>query len=318
MAKEEFHELHRLSHILFIMMDSCRSDVFQAANTPVISSLAPKGEAAAFACFTTPSVLGYMANFPPHLGGQQRPVLFPDTEQVTPWVPTYYRERGYTTAWLSANPMIHNLERGTKLFSSTFDIYRSMEYNLSPGAIADIARDIEDIVAKSDVEKKPVFLATLLMDTHVPYSAEDSFHFSHDKSFEENFANQVKAVEYIDKWIPAFINPFLKTGKGVQVMITADHGDLMGEELGGRRDWGHDPRDDHRLVCTPLFHIPWAECFVTAAKRTEYEKEVGADAVTDRLVESLVGRVGPEQAQRLLKKRRKQANRDGASPIFGQ
>ncbi len=309
--KREVEKAHEKSHILFIMMDSCRSDVFQKANTPNFSRVGEKGAAGAFACFTTPSVLGYMANFPPQLPQTYRPVLFPDTEQATPWAPTYFRERGYYTAWLSGNPMIHNFDMGTKLFSSTFDYYESMRYNLSPQAIVEIAKDVESVVSNADKEGKPVFMCILLMDTHMPYNDEQVYHFE-TEDFETNFANQVKAVEYIDKWFPAFVQPFLKTGKGVHTIVTADHGELMGEKIGDVHYWGHDPRDDHVVISTQLFKIPWLEAFIIPENRSEYELEVGSDSTTETLLNSLVDRVGIDKAKSLLKKKRKELNKNAA------
>ena len=99
----------------------------------------------------------------------------------------------------------------------------------------DIASDIASI--SSQAEGKPLFICTLLIDTHTPFNNGVTTHYMDSARPDLNFKHQVQAIEYLDSWFPRLLAPLTMTGQNTQVIITSDHGELLGPEY-----IGHNPR----------------------------------------------------------------------------
>lgn len=229
--------------IFFMCLDSVRYDTFVAANTPNMNRVGETQRVYSPACFSQASIFSYFWGFPP-IGSGKR-TLFPSVEKWR-WVPKRLSEQGYVTAWLSANPVFLKLDFGGQ-FSKYYKYFKCVEYD-EVKATEQIISDIEDITKNE--RESPLFISTLLLDTHNPYHDGEHSHRLDPHNPDENFENQVKSIEYVDRLLPQLIKPFTRP---TDIIITSDHGDLFGPIESG---YGHDPRMLSLKFHPKLFEIP--------------------------------------------------------------
>lgn len=229
--------------ILFLCLDSVRYDTFVTADTPNMNRIGETRRVYSPACFSQASIFSYFWGYPP-IGMGQR-TLFPRVERWR-WTPKLLSERGYVTAWLSPNPVFLKLDLDGQ-FRKHFKYFKCIEYD-SETATEQIASDIATIISMED--DAPLFISTLLTDTHSPYYDGENFYRIDPHNPEENFENQVKSIEYVDRLLPQLIKPFRRS---TDIIITSDHGDLFGPLVNG---YGHDSRMLSLKYHPKLFEIP--------------------------------------------------------------
>ncbi len=229
-------------NILFMCLDSARYDTFEAAKTPNMSKIGETQRVYSPASFTQASIFSYFWGYPP-IGTGKR-FLFPNVGKWT-WAPKHLSQKGYVTAWLSANPVLLKLDLGGQ-FRRYFKYFKRMGYDDVKGT-AQIIEDLKHIVEKESTQ--PLFISILLLDTHNPYYDGEKAHRLEPKTPRENFENQKRAVEYIDKCFPEIIKPF---NRPTDIIITSDHGELFGPHI-----YGHDSRMLSLKFNAKLFEIPF-------------------------------------------------------------
>ena len=232
-----------LNDIFFLCLDSARHDTFVAANTPNINRVGETRRVYSSACFSQASIFSYFWGYPP-IGSGGR-TLFPNVAKWT-WAPKSLSEQGYSTAWLSANPVFLKLDLGGQ-FRKHFKYFKCIEYD-EIKATESIISDIATII-KTEKET-PVFISTLLLDTHNPYYDGKDAHRLDPHMPEKNFENQVKSIEHLDRCFPRIIKDLKRP---TDIIITSDHGDLFGPIESG---YGHDSRMLSLKFNTKLFEIP--------------------------------------------------------------
>ena len=231
-------------NIFFMCLDSARYDTFVAAKTPNMSKIGETKRVYSCACFSQASIFSYFMGYPPMGTGKR--VLFPGVEKWR-WAPRYLLEKGYVTAWLSANAVFLKLDMDGQ-FRKYFKYFKCMEYG-GVEATGQIIGDVKHIVEEEGAH--PLFIGTLLLDTHSPYYDGESAHRIDPHTPRKNFENQKRAIEYVDRRFPELIKPFRRP---TDIIITSDHGDLFGPLNSG---YGHDSRMLSLKFSSKLFEIPF-------------------------------------------------------------
>ena len=238
-------------NVLFLVLDSLRYDTFIEAKTPNFDAIGKAKRVHAFGCFTIPSLIGYFMGFPPIGSGIE--TLFPEVPRYE-WVPRYFKEAGYQTTWFSGNalPLKLDLVMGGA-FTRYFDFFKTLEYTHVVSTTTQIFNDIKNVVSAKG-QQHPIFASALIMDTHRPYAWGTGNQDIVPSNPELNFANQVKAIEYVDSLFHIIRVAFRDTIRRTRVIITSDHGELFGPKY-----WSHDPSSlkapinfDEKLFEIPL------------------------------------------------------------------
>jgi len=216
---------------LFICLDSCRYDVFEAADCPNMKAIGPLRKAHSFACFTPSTMIGFLMNFPPI--GLNMGRLYPYRKWA--WLPQELHKDGYKNAFFSPNAVIPLLDLNLKgSLLREFDAKKFIEYNDE----TNITKIVDDAIEFFN-SNELTFMFLLLMETHTPIfdgkKAKIPYPVQRPSSV---FEFQKKAVEYVDEKIGVLFEEIRKSNRKTDVIITSDHGELLGPF-----QWGHNPGD---------------------------------------------------------------------------
>ena len=283
---------------LYVILDSCRYDSLVAAQTPVLDAFCDACDAVverrySYASWTSPAHYAFLMGMVPHQS--PRGVFASEVykNDFAKWVdrlgvsglsfrsflphlslPKVLREIGYRTVARVSMPV---LNRSTSI-SMYFDDYRLMEdHNDFSGMVRDLAF----------ADSFPTFCFLNIGETHYPYMLKEdelphisgvhgvfkhmddlvvrygdpgetgSGEFFAKEMLETLQMQQIRSVEYIDG---VFRDLFLKVPAGTHVIVTADHGELFGED----GYFGHGP-----IMHEKCFEVPFLEGKVTEElKRT--------------------------------------------------
>lgn len=238
-------------NILVLCLDSVRYDTYVTAETPNMDAVNKPRLVHSFACWTVPTIIGYLMGTPPI--GTGRDIFIPGGTRHH-WAPQQLIEKGYVTVWLSTNPMINRLDSVTQGFFK-----RHWMYFVNP-----ILEDTQPLIDKlkkiiAEHSGKPFFIFMLLMDTHHPYRWADGERELIQDDPQGNFDGQVKSIEYVDSLFPQIIEVLGNTGSPTRVIITSDHGELFGPHF-----ISHNPASQtYPIEFDPkLFEIPLVEGIV--------------------------------------------------------
>lgn len=262
------------NNLVIIIFDSCRFDSFIAAKTPNISRLGKVEKCYSFASWTFPSHAVYLMGAMPHTN--QRGVYASEIykKDFLRWqsrlniegvsfgsfvpqlsLPALLTEKGYTTNGLVSMPVLNQMT----VMSQNFHNYELMDSH----------NDFSAIIDKMQFNPyKPSFYFINVGETHYPYNLPgeemadyvkgDKTVFRHsgdsvqalnadtEKGLEisdsvffmdkmrELQNKQISNVEYLDK---LFEKLYQKVPQNTHIIVTADHGELFGEE----GFFGHGP-----------------------------------------------------------------------------
>lgn len=260
------------NNLLFIVFDSCRYDAFCKAKTPNISKLGEARRVYSFASWTLPSHHAYMMGASPH--PNSRGVFASEVykQDFLKWsdrlgmpgigfkdfvpelsLPAFLQKQGYKTHALVSMPVLNQLT----VLNKHFDRYELMDSHNDFDAMIDALR----------FSSVPSFHLLNVGETHYPftvkgetldekellYGKEGVFRHSGDPhslgiSLETaeteqlfNMARiaelqkkQISNVEHLDK---LFEKLYDKVPENTYIVVTADHGELFGEE----GFFGHGP-----------------------------------------------------------------------------
>jgi len=264
-------------NVCCVISDSLRWDVFVSSNPINILKLGKAQKAHSLSNSTIPAIHGYLMNYPPIGVGVglfikspiKAPAVYVDAltakyqkwSEIRKWMPKYFRERGYFTIWMSANPTPIHMDRELDgAYRKHFNHWGAEEYletgmddlyGLSSSVTPQIIRDL-DLHVKMN-SSQPIFAVILLMDTHSPYYDGNGTTHPIDPSQPSlNYENQVKAMQYIDNVFPNFVNIFSKTKRPTEFIFTSDHG----ENFDGP-GWGHNSFRPALQFGEELFAIPF-------------------------------------------------------------
>lgn len=238
-----------------LCLDSVRYDTYVAAKTPNMDAVGRPRLVHSYACWTIPSIFGYLMGFPPI--GTGRSDFIPGAIRYN-WAPDYLSKRAYSTVWLSTNPII------AKLNSITTGFFRRHWRHFINPILGDTQPLIDNLKLIADEPGvNPLFIFMLLMETHHPYRWADGERELIKDDVQGNFDGQVKSIEYVDSLFPQIIGPLTDTGRPTHVIITSDHGDLFGPHY-----LSHDPSSlKYPINFDPkLFEIPLVEGIVESIR----------------------------------------------------
>ncbi|MEM6912603.1 MAG: sulfatase-like hydrolase/transferase [Pseudomonadota bacterium] len=269
-------------HFVYIVMDSCRYDSFARANTPNIDRLGKAERRYSFASWTSPSHQTLLMGQVPHTSPQEVFASEVYKDEFMKWVdrlgipnlsfkkfvpdlslPKVLKDHGYKTTARMSMPVLNPLAG----FNRFFDDYKLMEdHNDFAGMVKEMRFD----------PRFPCFYFCNLGETHYPYMLKDNelprisgvhgvFKGMDDAALrggdkldtaDEFFSmdmmrelhdQQVRTIEYVDGIVGEL---FQKAAPDTHFIITADHGELFGEE----GYFGHGP-----IMHEKVFEVPFIE-----------------------------------------------------------
>jgi len=196
--------------------------------------------------------MGYLLGWPPIGIGRDESTpeekkrfnLFPDHERFK-WAPRWYMEKGYVTAFLTGNACIQNLD-----IQLDGVIGKWFNYLMFFEGVDGVLPLLNEVI--NDNPEKPLFVCILLLETHRPYNYGEGGKEINLENPEENLDNQKRAVEYVDSYFKNIVESFKKTRRTTTVIVTSDHGDLVGPIY-----WSHDPSTSFLRFDETLFLIPF-------------------------------------------------------------
>jgi len=263
-------------------MDSCRYDSYVSAKTPNMDRLGKAEQRFSFASWTSPSHQTLLMGQVPHQSPKRIFASEVYKNEFAKWVgrldvrnlsfksfvphlslPKVLQDQGYKTVGRVSMPVLNPLAG----FNRFFDDYSLMaSHNDFAGMVSKISFD----------ERTPTFYFLNLGETHYPYMLKDSelprisgVHgifkgmddmlqrggdaLNESEAFftrgvlKELHAQQVRCVEHIDGLIGEL---FAKAPSNTHFIITADHGELFGED----DYFGHGP-----IMHEKCFEVPFLE-----------------------------------------------------------
>lgn len=235
--------------ILFITLDSCRYDAFEAAAAPNLKAIGPLIRATAPSYFTYASHAAFFMGFTPGDASRREPFVNPkfgkifrmegggDRGVVTPYLTLTGRNiidgcknLGYRTIGTGAVGWF-NPERPTgRQLTVDFDAFA---FAGGPALRKQIAW-IDGTLATFKPDA-PAFVFLNLAETHVPYWHEganwDRAHnpcvpFGANNDAVEARRRQIQCIEFCDAELMPLLNRFADG----TIIICADHGDCWGED----------------------------------------------------------------------------------------
>lgn len=233
--------------VLFITLDSCRFDTFEAAHAPNLKAVAPLHRAQAPSYFTYASHSAMFVGFTPGLAGAAQPFLDPKYGKLFKIVGAGhagkgtegfelagrnivegFANRGHTTIGTAAMGWFDPATPTGAHLTDAFEHFRFA----GPYHLRDQLRFLETHL---DVATKPTFTFLNIGETHVPYwhegapwSADDNpcHPFQTLDRSAECRTRQRACLEFVD----ALIAPLLARHLGATILVCGDHGDCWGED----------------------------------------------------------------------------------------
>lgn len=237
-----------IASILFITLDSCRFDAFQAASAAMMKSVAPVWRAQAPSHFTYGSHAAMFVGFTPGVADEAAPFVNPKFarlfrlnhaghEGIAPPgflvsgdnVVDGFRRSGYLTlgtaamGWFNpATPVSEALRHGFEAF----------QFAGSEGVRSQLNWLDAQMAAADD---RPVFAFMNIGETHVPYHFEGApwdrddnpcVPFQTEDRSAECRSRQIACIEYVDRQLADLIERF----REATIVICSDHGDCWGED----------------------------------------------------------------------------------------
>ena len=237
--------------ILFITIDSCRYDTFEAADAPNLKRVGPLYRAQAPGSFTfsshsamfmgfTPGVDDEIAYANPHYSRMFR--LAGGDGAIPPWIRVSganiidgFRRLGYLTVGTGATRWFNSDVLTARTLVRPFDKF------FYPGDTHSLGLQVDFVMNVMKDVKEPLFLFINVGETHVPYWHEGASWPLDDGpciAFRETgndpalcALRQRACLEFVDTKLAPVLDQF----ENANAIVCADHGDAWGE--GGQ--WGH-------------------------------------------------------------------------------
>lgn len=273
-----------MNNLFYIVMDSCRYDSFMRAKTPNMDRIGAAEKRYSFATWTAPSHYTFLMGQTPHTSPRRIFASEVYKEEFKKWMdrlgapnlsfktfvphlslPKVLKDLGYRNRAMVSMPVL-NEHAG---LNRHFDDYQLMKDHNDFGGMIDAI----DLPAKG-----AGFYFLNLGETHYPYMLKDAqlprisgLHgvvkgmddaiarssdnpgaapeFFSKAEMDGLHAQQVRCVEHVDKLIGDLI---LKTPEDTYFIITADHGELFGED----DYFGHGP-----IMHEKCLEVPYVEGF---------------------------------------------------------
>jgi hypothetical protein len=268
-----------MNNIIFIVMDSCRYDAYMAANTPNFDRLGTAQRRFSYASWTAPSHYTFLMGMLPHQSPTNVFASEVYKDEFAQWsdrlgeksmefkdflpqlsLPKVLSGLGYYTIGRVSMPVLNQ----HTLISKYFDDYKLMDNH------NDFATMVDEInLSATD----PEYHFLNLGETHYPYMldgdnlprvsgvhgvfksmgasgspiASSDTEFFDQKMMQRLQQQQIACVEYLDGQFGRLLD---KCPENTHFIITADHGELFGED----GFFGHGP-----IMHEKVFEVPFIE-----------------------------------------------------------
>lgn len=266
-----------IRNLIVITLDSCRYDSWLAARPATLARLGEVERRWSFASWTAPSHFNLLMGLLPHTSpagvyaseyykrdflryGERLGIADMEFKRLLPslWLPTLLRnELGYRTHALVSLPVLNQ----HTTINRDFDSFELMPRHNDMAAMLDRLSFDDD---------RPAFYLLNVGETHYPYALPDEdpsewprvsgVHgvvkqlddpapegpFFDQGQLDELRARQVRAVEYLDGEV--FPRLFEMLPAETWVVVTADHGELFGED----GYFGHGPIQHPKVLEVPF------------------------------------------------------------------
>jgi len=226
-----------MKNVVLIVLDSCRYDAFEKANATFLKSFGNLYKCYSPACWTIPSLTSLAFGIPP-LNSPIRANLFN--------VKNFKQKQ-----ILTPNPLV--ISERTRIFKG-FNV-EGLKYDYLRSS-ASIFKDAEQFLEQAE---EPFYLLMLLMETHAPFW-DGKKTYGHPRIFrtvEEGVSVQARCVEHIDQNFKKYLYDSLTPLKNTRIIITADHGEGMGDETQYGKVFHHNLTQQDIYFHPKLFEIPF-------------------------------------------------------------
>ncbi|MEC9389796.1 MAG: hypothetical protein VX944_06950 [Myxococcota bacterium] len=269
--------------ILFITLDSCRFDTFEAARTPNLDALGAVHKAKAPGNFTFASHAAMFVGFTPGIPGKNEPWVNPKYGKIFKIVGGGYPSKGTEFMALKGKNVIHGLRAqgyttiGTGAAgwfddstSTAQPLVQDFEHYWYAGNCWSLDKQLAFVDRQlALVGSKRAFVFMNIGETHVPYWHEGA---PWDRAWnpcrpfgpETNDADECRRRQTAClEWVDARLGPLLHRFGHANTVVCADHGDAWGEDGVWEHGIHHETVMDVPLVYR-LQHAP-----VTVASTTD-------------------------------------------------
>jgi hypothetical protein len=234
---------------LFVTLDSCRFDTFEATATPNLDDLGPLHRTMAPGNFTFASHAAMFVGFTPGLAGSHEPWLNPKRGKIFKLVGGGYpskgtefvtlkgkniidgfNRQGYTTLGSGAVGWFDDSTMTATALTGDFDkfFYSGNCWSLDK-QLAWADEQLQGLIGKK------VFMFLNIGETHVPYYYEGApwdREYNPCRPFaEDNDADECRRRQALClQWVDDRLGPLLDRFAHANTIVCADHGDAWGED----------------------------------------------------------------------------------------
>ncbi len=286
------------SSILFITLDSCRLDTFEAARAPNLKAVGPMHRAMAPGNFTYASHAAMFMGFTPGVAAQAEPLINPKFGKIFKIAGAGFPSKG--TEFLTVKG--HNVVDGLKRIgfhtlgvgsAGWFDpetltgqnLTRDFDRFFYPGDVMSLGKQLRWIEHQlAELHGQRVFLFLNVGETHVPYWHEGCawskdnpcVPFGKNNDADECRRRQLACLEWVDGQLAHLLQSFAHAN----TVLCSDHGDAWGED----GLWEHGVHHDVVLKVPLLFRLQHAPLNVEGVRSQASQRARGLlGRVRDRL-----------------------------------
>jgi len=284
--------------ILFVTLDSCRLDTFEAARAPHIKGVGPMHRAMAPGNFTYASHAAMFMGFTPGVASRAEPLINPKFGKIFKITGASFPSKGTEFLTVKGHNVIDGLGRigfatigagAAAWFAPETltgqNLVRDFERFYHPGDTMSLGKQLAWIDRQLDeLDDQPVLCFLNVGETHVPYWHEgcgwskDSpcVPFGTRNDAQECRRRQLACLEWVDGQLAPLIARFAHAN----TLICSDHGDAWGED----GLWEHGIHHDVVLQVPLLFRLQHPPKTVEGAAHNARVKARGLlGKVRDRL-----------------------------------
>lgn len=276
--------------ILFVTLDSCRYDTFQAASTPNLDAIGPVHRAMAPGNFTYASHAAMFMGFTPGVAERAEPLLNPKFGKIFKITGAAFPSKGTEFLTVRGHNVIDGLKRSgyTAIGAGAagwFDpdtltgdnLARDFDRFFFPGDVYSLRRQLAFLFGELDrLSGQKVFCFLNLGETHVPYWHEGApwskdnpcVPFGTHNDADECRRRQRACLE----WVDAELKPLLDRFAHANTLVCADHGDAWGED----GLWEHGVHHDKVLEVPLMFRLQHPPRNLETVKADATRKAKGA------------------------------------------